>query len=154
MGCYIQTHAAIGLSREYWMDDELCKECYDCKSVFTTWRRKHHCRICGMYTRFYRPVSFSASSDVKFSLLWPGYTHALMTRRGAMGLRTCSNDHMCRAYYLHVSQDDKHALILPCYRSSFLLPMRFKYHQRCSLWPRGYGSRVQLVFRQVGQRRR
>jgi rRNA maturation endonuclease Nob1 len=37
-----------GLSREYWMDDELCKECYDCKSVFTAWRRKHHCRICGM----------------------------------------------------------------------------------------------------------
>ncbi|KAG9038840.1 1-phosphatidylinositol-3-phosphate 5-kinase [Tulasnella sp. JGI-2019a] len=36
-----------GLSREYWMDDETCKECYDCKSVFTTWRRKHHCRICG-----------------------------------------------------------------------------------------------------------
>lgn len=29
------------------MDDELCKECYDCKSVFTAWRRKHHCRICG-----------------------------------------------------------------------------------------------------------
>ncbi|VDB86931.1 unnamed protein product [Peniophora sp. CBMAI 1063] len=36
-----------GLSREYWMDDENCKECYDCKSVFTAWRRKHHCRICG-----------------------------------------------------------------------------------------------------------
>ncbi|KAL4251514.1 1-phosphatidylinositol-3-phosphate 5-kinase [Abortiporus biennis] len=36
-----------GLSRDYWMDDALCKECYDCKSVFTTWRRKHHCRICG-----------------------------------------------------------------------------------------------------------
>ncbi|KAF9567866.1 hypothetical protein CPC08DRAFT_807848 [Agrocybe pediades] len=36
-----------GLSREYWMDDENCKECYDCKSIFTTWRRKHHCRICG-----------------------------------------------------------------------------------------------------------
>jgi 1-phosphatidylinositol-3-phosphate 5-kinase len=29
------------------MDDENAKECYDCKSVFTTWRRKHHCRICG-----------------------------------------------------------------------------------------------------------
>jgi 1-phosphatidylinositol-3-phosphate 5-kinase len=37
----------VGLSRDYWMDDENCKECYDCKSVFTTWRRKHHCRICG-----------------------------------------------------------------------------------------------------------
>ncbi|KAH9837295.1 uncharacterized protein C8Q71DRAFT_595324 [Rhodofomes roseus] len=36
-----------GLSRDYWMDDKLCKECYDCKSVFTAWRRKHHCRICG-----------------------------------------------------------------------------------------------------------
>ncbi|KAF8640401.1 hypothetical protein AX17_000070 [Amanita inopinata Kibby_2008] len=36
-----------GLSRHYWMDDENCKECYDCKSIFTTWRRKHHCRICG-----------------------------------------------------------------------------------------------------------
>lgn len=31
------------------MDDNLCKECYDCKSAFTTWRRKHHCRICGEY---------------------------------------------------------------------------------------------------------
>ncbi|KAF9486525.1 hypothetical protein BDN70DRAFT_870095 [Pholiota conissans] len=36
-----------GLSRDYWMDDENCKECYDCASEFTTWRRKHHCRICG-----------------------------------------------------------------------------------------------------------
>ncbi|OAX36749.1 hypothetical protein K503DRAFT_867357 [Rhizopogon vinicolor AM-OR11-026] len=36
-----------GLSRDYWMDDSNAKECYDCKSVFTTWRRKHHCRICG-----------------------------------------------------------------------------------------------------------
>ncbi|KAI0274930.1 hypothetical protein BC834DRAFT_921142 [Gloeopeniophorella convolvens] len=36
-----------GLSKDYWMDDKTCKECYDCKSVFTTWRRKHHCRICG-----------------------------------------------------------------------------------------------------------
>lgn len=40
-------YECVGLSRDYWMDDELCKECYDCKSVFTTWRRKHHCRICG-----------------------------------------------------------------------------------------------------------
>ncbi|ODO05657.1 hypothetical protein I350_04716 [Cryptococcus amylolentus CBS 6273] len=36
-----------GLSKQYWMADEHCKECYDCKSLFTAWRRKHHCRICG-----------------------------------------------------------------------------------------------------------
>ncbi|WVO12616.1 hypothetical protein L204_100221 [Cryptococcus depauperatus] len=36
-----------GLSKQYWMADEHCKECYDCKSIFTAWRRKHHCRICG-----------------------------------------------------------------------------------------------------------
>ncbi|ORY28463.1 hypothetical protein BCR39DRAFT_534797 [Naematelia encephala] len=36
-----------GLSKHYWMADEHCKECYDCKSLFTAWRRKHHCRICG-----------------------------------------------------------------------------------------------------------
>ncbi|KAF8204364.1 hypothetical protein K438DRAFT_1819712 [Mycena galopus ATCC 62051] len=41
------TQVSTGLSRDYWMDDENCKECYDCESIFTTWRRKHHCRICG-----------------------------------------------------------------------------------------------------------
>jgi 1-phosphatidylinositol-3-phosphate 5-kinase len=41
----------LGLSRDYWMDDESCKDCYNCKGVFTTWRRKHHCRICGMVPR-------------------------------------------------------------------------------------------------------
>jgi 1-phosphatidylinositol-3-phosphate 5-kinase len=34
------------------MDDENAKECYDCKSVFTAWRRKHHCRICGAFHAF------------------------------------------------------------------------------------------------------
>jgi 1-phosphatidylinositol-3-phosphate 5-kinase len=42
------TCSSLGLSRDYWMDDESCKDCYKCKGVFTTWRRKHHCRICGM----------------------------------------------------------------------------------------------------------
>ncbi|KAH7107138.1 hypothetical protein BKA62DRAFT_765689 [Auriculariales sp. MPI-PUGE-AT-0066] len=36
-----------GLSRDYWMNDEKVRECSDCSGVFTTWRRKHHCRICG-----------------------------------------------------------------------------------------------------------
>ena len=44
------------------MDDDHCKECYDCKSVFTTWRRKHHCRICGTSPLFiYQPHHQSRS---------------------------------------------------------------------------------------------
>ncbi|KAH0536983.1 hypothetical protein FGG08_006185 [Glutinoglossum americanum] len=35
------------LSKEFWMKDENCKECFLCGDSFSTWRRKHHCRICG-----------------------------------------------------------------------------------------------------------
>ncbi|KAJ3086428.1 1-phosphatidylinositol-3-phosphate 5-kinase, partial [Quaeritorhiza haematococci] len=34
-------------SQTYWMRDDKCKECYECKQSFTTFRRKHHCRVCG-----------------------------------------------------------------------------------------------------------
>lgn len=47
LSCVSRSLTITGLSRDYWMDDAKAKECYDCKSVFTTWRRKHHCRICG-----------------------------------------------------------------------------------------------------------
>lgn len=33
-----------GLSQEYWMKDESSKACYDCETVFTVFRRKHHCK--------------------------------------------------------------------------------------------------------------
>ncbi|KAJ3312054.1 1-phosphatidylinositol-3-phosphate 5-kinase [Boothiomyces sp. JEL0838] len=36
-----------GIARDYWMRDEKVKECYDCKAAFNTFRRRHHCRICG-----------------------------------------------------------------------------------------------------------
>ncbi|KAK9768053.1 Mitochondrial distribution and morphology protein 12 [Basidiobolus ranarum] len=36
-----------GINKDYWMKDDHCKECYECKDPFTTFRRKHHCRICG-----------------------------------------------------------------------------------------------------------
>ncbi|TGZ81862.1 hypothetical protein EX30DRAFT_395248 [Ascodesmis nigricans] len=35
------------LTRDFWMKDELCKECFVCQATFTAWRRKHHCRLCG-----------------------------------------------------------------------------------------------------------
>ncbi|CCH58794.1 hypothetical protein TBLA_0A10150 [Henningerozyma blattae CBS 6284] len=35
------------LSKEYWMKDESAKECFSCAKTFNTFRRKHHCRMCG-----------------------------------------------------------------------------------------------------------
>ncbi|KAL2165326.1 hypothetical protein VTH06DRAFT_623 [Thermothelomyces fergusii] len=35
------------LSKEFWMADKTCKECFRCGAPFTAFRRKHHCRTCG-----------------------------------------------------------------------------------------------------------
>lgn len=35
------------LSKEFWMKDEICKECFSCGDSFSAFRRKHHCRTCG-----------------------------------------------------------------------------------------------------------
>ncbi|KAH6665278.1 1-phosphatidylinositol-3-phosphate 5-kinase FAB1 [Plectosphaerella plurivora] len=35
------------LSKEFWMADETCKECFSCGQPFSAFRRKHHCRVCG-----------------------------------------------------------------------------------------------------------
>lgn len=33
--------------QKFWMPDSKSKECYDCSAKFTTFRRRHHCRLCG-----------------------------------------------------------------------------------------------------------
>lgn len=33
---------------KHWMPDSAGKECYDCQEKFTPFRRRHHCRICGL----------------------------------------------------------------------------------------------------------
>jgi 1-phosphatidylinositol-3-phosphate 5-kinase len=35
------------LSKEFWMADDICKECFLCGDPFSAFRRKHHCRTCG-----------------------------------------------------------------------------------------------------------
>ena len=41
------TDADFYNSRQHWMPDQLCKECYACDTPFTVFRRRHHCRLCG-----------------------------------------------------------------------------------------------------------
>jgi len=33
--------------RQHWMPDSNSLDCYDCGKAFTTFRRRHHCRVCG-----------------------------------------------------------------------------------------------------------
>ncbi|KAJ9661097.1 Mitochondrial distribution and morphology protein 12 [Coniosporium apollinis] len=35
------------LGKEFWMKDENAKDCFYCGEAFSTFRRKHHCRLCG-----------------------------------------------------------------------------------------------------------
>ncbi|KAG5437249.1 hypothetical protein PCANB_001042 [Pneumocystis canis] len=35
------------LGKDFWMKDENCMACFLCDRMFTAWRRRHHCRICG-----------------------------------------------------------------------------------------------------------
>jgi 1-phosphatidylinositol-3-phosphate 5-kinase len=32
------------LTKDFWMKDEVCKDCFLCGTAFSAWRRKHHCR--------------------------------------------------------------------------------------------------------------
>ncbi len=34
-------------NKDLWMPDKLCKVCYMCEEIFTMYRRRHHCRLCG-----------------------------------------------------------------------------------------------------------
>uniref|UniRef100_A0A5S6R442 1-phosphatidylinositol-3-phosphate 5-kinase n=1 Tax=Trichuris muris TaxID=70415 RepID=A0A5S6R442_TRIMR len=53
--------------RQCWMPDSSGKVCYECREKFTTFRRKHHCRICGQIF-----CSRCCSQEVSGHLL--GYT--------------------------------------------------------------------------------
>jgi hypothetical protein len=48
---HAHTHTLISkcvqTRKKYWMPDELSTTCYDCETVFSTFKRRHHCRVCG-----------------------------------------------------------------------------------------------------------
>lgn len=54
--------------KQFWMPDKLCKTCYHCEEIFTVYKRKHHCRMCGQIfcnqcSSYYVDVSALATSE-------------------------------------------------------------------------------------------
>ncbi|KAI5809864.1 1-phosphatidylinositol-3-phosphate 5-kinase [Peziza echinospora] len=47
VGLALQQLRKGNLTKEFWMKDENCKDCFLCGKTFTAFRRKHHCRLCG-----------------------------------------------------------------------------------------------------------
>jgi len=43
----LQTNRNKNQQKKFWMPDKSVNKCYDCQSVFTVFKRKHHCRVCG-----------------------------------------------------------------------------------------------------------
>jgi len=36
------------IDTDHWLDDDSAHHCYECHEPFTTFRRRHHCRVCGL----------------------------------------------------------------------------------------------------------
>eukprot|EP01134_Creolimax_fragrantissima_P004953 CFRG4953T1 len=49
--CMADTTSKRGLEEDshsiYWAPDRQCKSCYQCRVPFNTFKRRHHCRVCG-----------------------------------------------------------------------------------------------------------
>ena len=62
------------------MPDEHCKECYECSDKFNTFRRRHHCRVCGQIFCYRccgqevagKVIGFSGKIDIVI-LVWYKY---------------------------------------------------------------------------------
>jgi 1-phosphatidylinositol-3-phosphate 5-kinase len=63
-----------GIGRDYWLDDASAIKCRSCDRKFTTFLRKHHCRICGKIfcsscTTFIDGTKFNYNGKMRVCLL-------------------------------------------------------------------------------------
>jgi hypothetical protein len=55
-----------GATKQFWMPDDQVKECYECNEKFTTFRRRHHCRVCGQIF-----CGKCSEFEIPSQLIWP-----------------------------------------------------------------------------------
>ncbi|KAI3920656.1 hypothetical protein MKW92_021017 [Papaver armeniacum] len=59
---------AANVSRDFWMPDHSCRVCYECDAQFSTFNRRHHCRLCGkVFCAKCSSKSIPAPSDEELS---------------------------------------------------------------------------------------
>ena len=81
-------------SRQHWMPDQLCKQCYACDTPFTVFRRRHHCRLCGQVfcsscSAFFVPSQHSKQKKGTSSTLRTcQMCHEQVTQKGGLLLDT------------------------------------------------------------------
>ncbi|KAI3835801.1 hypothetical protein MKX03_028550 [Papaver bracteatum] len=62
---------AANVSRDFWMPDDSCRVCYECDAQFSTFNRRHHCRLCGkVFCAKCTSKSIPAPSDEEPSTTW------------------------------------------------------------------------------------
>ncbi|CAF0732180.1 unnamed protein product [Brachionus calyciflorus] len=61
-----QNEQQSNAAKQFWMPDEQVKECFQCNEKFTTFRRRHHCRVCGQIF-----CAKCSDHEIPSQLIWP-----------------------------------------------------------------------------------
>lgn len=121
------------------MPDSQCKECYDCSEKFTTFRRRHHCRLCGQ-------IFCSRCCNQEIPGKFMGYTGRVYLLRNRI-VSMCSDLHL-RYWHLLENTVQVHSglknkekesqdLLLPVSlwtMVDYAMPAYF-YHTTKQIWP-------------------
>lgn len=62
-------------SAPVWVPDAMADKCMSCNNVFTMWRRKHHCRLCGNVVCHPCSSKVSVAPQMNLRRLIPPYRH-------------------------------------------------------------------------------
>ena len=91
-----------------WIPNEKISKCFNCKTEFTTWNRKHHCRSCGRIFCHECLKWYSEKTDYITSATPPQQNYLQSFFNDKKQIRTCEECHK----YHNTTVDYKKELIL------------------------------------------